>query len=897
VALDLSVDDPFVESGDKWMGFYWKDGKDQLLARSGDLPPSSSSSAPEPSSSGNPWTSFTMALREPTLLEGPLDLARFFITSLTFMRTMKKIDMLVDDVKVLEVEKRVKGKERVHKKGLKQTSSAGMMTVTGVDATGMVITAKVMQWLAGKYSGRILDSKLNRVATGFIPSPLPAPIASLAKPAKAFSSFLSSSFFGRSSPAPAPAVEAPPPPPDDPFEVTTISRDIQIYQADIKVSVSPAFGRELERATKKPPPKAMPASLVFSRGDEEATDSGNGTPGSAVKKQDTGGVFSGLFPALDGEQSAKVFIGQATGQTTGIGGHLAARFIPTVERESIDLVDKHVSHWNKELLWVGGYLARLIYELEMQELQTLWMTTSVNDTTIRAQLLARGLHALRFFTFHPTTPSAMVGQGMEAAFYGCGSDNKTLPIISTAGILPISQVRLPNADMQKFLPAMPVITPTALEEAGRFIARLRDQHLLRDVALEDVVRELAAKPLTEKEMVDCLNWWQNIALMDGYNPQIRARLLDAAVLIQDNGKIVPLSMIETYVKPQSSSIPTDMPLPHHTLPYTITKDLRGNSILSIFGWTELSLLQYITFLIKPPMSGGQGADPETDIRSSPAFAERVLAMLGRAWQSISANQQTAIALELKDVACIPTKAGFKVPGEAYFEKNLLFDDLPTIALPKNTAIRGGMEKMLLAIGVRKTVNLQLVFSRLIGGGTWTCQDLMKYLVSVKDTLSSDEVARLRQTAAFPLEVEVPEGESKPPPTRRKPSQLYEPTDSMRGLGLPLLDWGEGKWKPNSEEGKLRNRVVLMSSQDVVFARSQTVSAYRHTPGHSRRQSSDERASIVVPFGECGSPLHQFRTKCVCWCSFHSGHNAGRATDARQTRRGESYYLDGPSAHD
>jgi hypothetical protein len=30
--------------------------------------------------------------------------------------------------------------------------------------------------------------------------------------------------------------------------------------------------------------------------------------------------------------------GHATGQTTGIGGHMAARFIPTVERESIDLM-------------------------------------------------------------------------------------------------------------------------------------------------------------------------------------------------------------------------------------------------------------------------------------------------------------------------------------------------------------------------------------------------------------------------------------------------------------------------------------------------------------------------------------------------------------------------------
>jgi hypothetical protein len=32
------------------------------------------------------------------------------------------------------------------------------------------------------------------------------------------------------------------------------------------------------------------------------------------------------------------FQGHATGQTTGLGGHMAARFIPTVERESIDLM-------------------------------------------------------------------------------------------------------------------------------------------------------------------------------------------------------------------------------------------------------------------------------------------------------------------------------------------------------------------------------------------------------------------------------------------------------------------------------------------------------------------------------------------------------------------------------
>jgi hypothetical protein len=106
-----------------------------------------------------------MNLREPTLLEGPLDLARFFITSLTFMRAMRKVDMLVDNVKVLEVEKSVRGRQRVGKRGMKDTSSAGMMKVTGVDKTEMVITAKVMEWLSSKSRSLIVLTGSNRFCT------------------------------------------------------------------------------------------------------------------------------------------------------------------------------------------------------------------------------------------------------------------------------------------------------------------------------------------------------------------------------------------------------------------------------------------------------------------------------------------------------------------------------------------------------------------------------------------------------------------------------------------------------------------------------------------------------------------------------------------------------------
>lgn len=79
---------------------------------------------------------------------------------------------------------------------------------------------------------------------------------------------------------------------------------------------------------------------------------------------------------------------------------------------------------------------------------------------------------------------------------------------------------------------------------------------------------------------------------------------------------------------------------------------------------------------------------------------------------------------------------------------------------------------------------------------------MKYLVSVKDTLTTEEMGKLKHTNAFPLELPPAKDGSKVETVRQKPMQLYEPVEAMRDLGLPILDWGEGKWKPGSEEARM-----------------------------------------------------------------------------------------------
>ena len=88
---------------------------------------------------------------------------------------------------------------------------------------------------------------------------------------------------------------------------------------------------------------------------------------------------------------------------------------------------------------------------------------------------------------------------------------------------------------------------------------------------------------------------------------------------------------------------------------------------------------------------------------------------------------------------------------------------------------------------------------MINTGDWGVQELVKYLVAVRSSLTDLEMTKLKQTPAFPRENEKKADDA--PVERCKPSELYEPTDALRDLKLPVLDWGtQHKWRAGSDEG-------------------------------------------------------------------------------------------------
>jgi len=84
---------------------------------------------------------------------------------------------------------------------------------------------------------------------------------------------------------------------------------------------------------------------------------------------------------------------------------------------------------------------------------------------------------------------------------------------------------------------------------------------------------------------------------------------------------------------------------------------------------------------------------------------------------------------------------------------------------------------------------------MIETGKWTIQELLKYLLSVQSTLQPTEIEILQLTPAFFEELTVEQNRNEDDTLKEVPrlkaSDLYEPLDVLRSLGLPIIDW-QGK---------------------------------------------------------------------------------------------------------
>ena len=487
---------------------------------------------------------------------------------------------------------------------------------------------------------------------------------------------------------------------------------LRIATAKLSISIGSKFAAEFERAQKKPPPRETKLSMLcISKAEYDAST--HNDP-----------VFQELIPRKQG----RVYIGFPTHQSTGFGGHVGApALIPTVERESIDLADPQLRVWNGELLGCVGIFARVLYNLEMENISRRFNPRVLEEDTV---LLEEAIHLLNLFTFHNTTPSAKVRQYIEETFFSSSKDS-SVQLLTNKGVKPSNQVRLAPRDLP-FLIDTPLLSERVASGAKRFIDRLREGDILKVAGWEDVKKELNGRTLSETHAVQFLRW----LLAEKLPVDKQRQLLGLAVIIvgdETNGKIVNLAQVKNFVVP--GRIPVDGSLPLTVLPPEITKTFSLRDLESLYafpppftlfliysGWEELSIHDWITHICTTPPPS-----PSLDLEQSPSFAITVLSTTSKHWDSIPADERTTIISLLSSKKCMPTvKKGLMKPSETYFHTVKVLPDLPLVE-----SIKGVKEKFLELLGVRRVVALQLIFERLGEGGAWSHIDGIKYLASVQ----------------------------------------------------------------------------------------------------------------------------------------------------------------------
>ncbi|KAJ9426461.1 hypothetical protein QL093DRAFT_2183237 [Fusarium oxysporum] len=750
-------EEPFVSSGNEAMAFYWKGNA--LFTKKSQIP----------ADQATHHTTFVLDYRNTTTpLPNLLSVSQFLATSLTFV-ALEHIEFWIDDYQILSLKKKSSPSvELPLPRDLEARTKDGLMKVTSVDRTSTQIDASYMAAIGWKPQATTSTTKNESYGAPETPS--------------------LRSFFARLTSSASQAGIRTKAQHEENAAQVTISEDVtklssstiflRATSASIRTSVASSFASELERATKKPPPKTTKIAILTSSYDETQASQEAATSGALGKATD---VFASVLP--NKKPGGRIFIGFPTMQTTGAGLHISApSVIPTVEREAIDLNARWVRTWNLEILRAAGIITRLAFANEMSDLSSRIKQVMAKESkfspAVIAKFMPEALHIHKTFTFDDSTPSSQVGQIIEEAFWMCFK-KASIETYSTRGVLQTVDVRIASDEMSKFVNSIPVV-PEEMKGVP-FVKKLIDFGLISHITVTDVKKELETKAMNKVQLMNFISWAGKKSLSGELDPGSRSALLEVA-------------------------IPANLPIPPTTIPHALTANSQQAELRAL-GWEPLEILPWLRFLLDTNSSRSE----EQNLTQSSKFAIQILTVLSKNFENSSPNARTTIVSLLQANTVVPTKQGMRKPTESFFPIVKLFDDLPVIQGCEKIK-----EKFLVTIGVRKTVDLETIFTRLLNASSeghqkWSHMELIKYLASVREDIPGEDLSKLKQTRFCPAEAG-PKGmeSTKGTTTLYKVSELFEPKDSLRALRLPILQWPgpPGSYRPGSPEARFINSLGL-----------------------------------------------------------------------------------------
>lgn len=820
-------EEPFVSSGNQAMAFYWKGNG--LYTRRLDL-----------GETPNKDTTFVLDYRnDSSPIPSLMQLCQFLSSSLTFV-ALEEIELLLDDWSLLRLSKKTAPGVNVPiPRDIETRTADGLMKITG-------ITQEIAQ----------VDAAWMRIVE-WNPNASLFRLDNLRDTTSSLRSFFSK-FTGQGAPEKATNAQQAERP-EEPSNMTTMVTAtvfLHINTASIQPSISSSLSKELERATRKPPPKRATIAILT-----PSYDANIATGASASQSE----ILASILPT----KSGRIFIGFPTQQTTGLNAHVSApSVIPTVERESIDLNTRYISKWNLEMLRAVGVVCRIAWSAEMSTIKSkIAAKLPPPRSKIRKEdivdVLPEAIHTANQFVFRESTPSSVLGQTIEDAFWMCNK-NASIEILSTCGVIPSHQTRIAPKDLS-FMDSIPALPDEFVNNSKEFVERLTSFGLVTEITVSDIKRELESSTLRSSQIVEFLTWLGRKTVSGQLDKQSVQSLLRVAVANDEDKegqstRLIIFADITSFLNPQR--IPTDMPVPSLVMPFQYTKALSKQELEGL-GWVEMHIVPWLLWLVnKAGDRGILGADQ--DITQNPSFAGQILPVLSKSWETLSPSGKQTVVNALQSQTVIPTKLGMKQPGQTYFASVRLFDDLPVVH-----GLNGVKEKVLVSLGVRKTVELGVIFDRLINNTEsgdaksaparkWNHVDLIRYLTSVREDIPANDIQRLKSTSICTAESK--KDAKATPGSRYKISELYEPKDSLRALGLPIIEW-PGVYNSNSNEGRFLSmmglkthpsgseliRLMILSDQEKNSPRKDKALAYFITEYHTNGYDAFDIGAVTVPF--------------------------------------------------
>ena len=294
---------------------------DSLWTKTGKAPP------PDDDSSNNNWTSFILPSRDPYPLPDLVEFGQFLTASLTFTQCLTNIKVFVNGTLQLNIQKTI-------------------------IESHTIVTPKSSSWW--KNDGAVTSSTSGMFTLG--------KGSDLTQTSVQMSVSLRKTLASGS-------------------QMETSEVRARYASAMVKTKIPSEIEKRMIRVTKKKPPNELTIHIFLDAADH--TNEDHEQQKKKSKKQSKADQITQSFAPTSG--SGRIFIGFRTSQTTGLGIHLAAPLMPTVEREAIDFVDPALREYNSELLEVSGILMRLALEHEMMRLGLIWESGKEAREALEAQ--------------------------------------------------------------------------------------------------------------------------------------------------------------------------------------------------------------------------------------------------------------------------------------------------------------------------------------------------------------------------------------------------------------------------------------------------------------------------------------------------------------------------------